>query len=77
MKDATEARPALLLQPELYRIRDAATVLGVSERMIYSFIEVGALTPTRLPSTGSKRAPVRIARADLLAFVERQRGAQS
>ena len=28
------ARRSVLLQPELYRIRDAALVLGVSERMI-------------------------------------------
>ncbi len=77
MKGTPETRPALLLQPELYRIRDAAAVLGVSERMIYSFIETGALTATRLPSTGMKRAPVRIARADLLAFVDRQRGASA
>lgn len=63
------------LQPELYRIRDAAAVLGVSERMVYAFIESGALTAVRLPGTGAKRAPVRIARVDLLAFVDRCRGA--
>jgi excisionase family DNA binding protein len=63
------------LQPELYRIRDAAAVLAVSPRMIYAFIEMGALRAIRLPGTGSKRSPVRIARADLVAFVERQRGA--
>jgi len=67
----------LTLQPELYRIRDAAAVLGVSERMVYAFIEIGKLTAVRLPGTGSKRSPVRIARADLLAFVERCRGASA
>jgi excisionase family DNA binding protein len=67
-------RSAVLLQPELYRIRDAAAVLAVSERMVYSLIEAGALRVVRLPSTGSKRPPVRIARADLLAFVDRFRG---
>jgi excisionase family DNA binding protein len=70
----TREQPAVLLQPELYRIRDAAAVLAVSQRMVYSLIESGALSAVRLPSTGTKRAPVRIAREDLLAFVERQRG---
>jgi hypothetical protein len=68
-----EVRPVLALQPELYRIRDAAAVLGVSERMVYSFIETGELIPVRLPGTGTKRLPVRIARVDLLAFVDRHR----
>jgi excisionase family DNA binding protein len=71
--DTTDTPPALL-QPELYRIRDAAVVLAVSPRMIYAFIEAGALRAVRLPSTGSKRSPVRIARVDLLAFVDRHRG---
>jgi Helix-turn-helix domain len=63
------------LQPELYRIRDAGVVLGVSERMVYEFIQSGALMAVHLPTTGTKgRPPVRIARADLLAFVERCRG---
>jgi len=73
MKSAPEAQPVLALQPELYRIRDAAAVLGVSPRMIYAFIECGELPAVRLPSTASKRPPVRIARADVLAFVERHR----
>jgi excisionase family DNA binding protein len=73
-RDTTDARPSVVLQPELYRIRDAAAVLAVSPRMIYAFIETGALRAVRLPSTGSKRPPVRIARADLLAFIDRQRG---
>ena len=62
-------------QPELYRIRDAAAVLSVSERMVYTFIEMGALPVVRLPGSGTRRAPVRIARVDLVAFVNRQRGA--
>jgi hypothetical protein len=42
--------------------------------MVYAFIESGALLATHLPTTGTKgRPPVRIARADLLAFVERCR----
>jgi excisionase family DNA binding protein len=57
----------------LYRIRDAATLLSVSPRMVHVFIASGELPVTRLPSTGRKRPPVRIARADLLAFVDRQR----
>jgi len=65
----------LQLQPELYRIRDAAAVLSVSERMVYTFIEMGALPVVRLPGSGTRRAPVRIARVDLVAFVNRQRGA--
>lgn len=77
MKSAHELRPTLVLQPELYRIRDAAAVLGVSERMLYTFIESGDLVPVRLPSTGTKRPPVRIARVDLLAFVDRHRGASA
>lgn len=77
MKSAPDARPVLVLQPELYRIRDAAAVLGVSERMVYSFIESGELAAVRLPGTGTKRPPVRIARADLLAFVDRHRGASA
>jgi hypothetical protein len=51
--DTTDTPPSLLLQPELYRIRDAAAVLAVSPRMIYAFIEAGALRAVRLPSTGS------------------------
>jgi excisionase family DNA binding protein len=58
----------------LYRIRDAATLLSVSPRMVHMFIASGELPVTRLPSTGTKRPPVRIARADMLAFVERRRG---
>lgn len=73
MKEAS-AVASSVPQPELYRIRDAAAVLAVSPRMIYAFIESGALPAVRLPSTGTKRTPVRIARADLVAFVERQRG---
>jgi excisionase family DNA binding protein len=73
MASAPDTRPALSLEPELYRIRDAAAVLGVSQRMIYAFIESGNLQAVRLPGTGSKRAPVRIARADLLTFVARCR----
>jgi excisionase family DNA binding protein len=67
--------PTVVLQPELYRIRDAAAVLAVSERTVYGFIEAGQLRPVRLPGTGAKRAPVRIAREDLLAFVTKLRGA--
>ena len=37
----------MLLQPELYRIREAAAVLAVSPRMVYAFIEAGELTPVR------------------------------
>jgi excisionase family DNA binding protein len=70
---ATDLRPTVFLQPELYRIRDAAAVLGVSPRMVYAFLETGELAAVRLPSTGTKRPPVRIARTDLLAFVERHR----
>lgn len=62
------------LQPELYRIREAAAILAMSPRTIYSLIERGELTPVRLPSVGTKRAPVRIARAEVLAFVARLRG---
>lgn len=74
MKGATDARVGVVVQPELYRIRDAAAVLAVSERTVYSFIEGGVLPAVRLPTTGTKRPPVRIARADLLAFVDRYRG---
>ena len=77
MKNVSESTPGLMLQPELYRIRDAAAVLGVSPRMIYAFMERGDLIPVRLPSTGTKRPPVRIARAELLAFVDRHRGASA
>ncbi len=76
MKSEPEV-PVLVLQPELYRIRDAAAVLGVSERMVYIFIESGELPAVRLPSTGTKRPPVRVARADLTAFVDRHRGASA
>jgi hypothetical protein len=69
-----QADRRILLEPELYRIRDAAAVLGVSERMIHTYIASGDLVATRLPGTGGKRAPVRIARADLLVFVARCRG---
>lgn len=67
----------VVLQPELYRIRDAAAVLAVSPRMIYSLIESGALTAVRLPGVGQTRQPVRIARADLVRFVEGLRGASA
>jgi excisionase family DNA binding protein len=76
MKDRSSGSN-LLLQPELYRVPDAATVLGVSERMIYTFIKDGVLVATYLPGTGTKRAPVRIARTDLLAFIERCRGVRA
>ena len=69
--------PVASFVPELYRIRDAAAALGVSERTVYAFIEGGTLAAVRLPGTGTKRAPVRIARVDLLAFVERCRGASA
>jgi helix-turn-helix protein len=62
------------VQPELYRIRDAASMLAVSPRMIYTFIASGVLVPVYLPSSGTRRQPVRIARADLVAFVARLRG---
>lgn len=64
----------LVLKPELYRIRDAAAVLAVSPRTVYSFIEAGALRCVRLPGQGSKRQAVRIVRADLVAFVSTLRG---
>jgi excisionase family DNA binding protein len=64
----------MLVQPELYRIREAAAVLAVSPRMVYAFIEAGELTPVRLPGSGQKRSAVRIARADLLSFVAKLRG---
>lgn len=73
MKVNTAPEPFVTLQPELYRIRDAAHVLGVSTRMIYTLIETGELAVVRLPGTGTRRAPVRIARTDLLAFVDRHR----
>ena len=66
-----KSQPAF--QPELYRIRDAAALLAVSPRTVYALIEVGVLKPIRLPGSGMKRRPIRIARADLLAFVEQQR----
>lgn len=75
-EDAAVRHPAVP-QPELYRIRDAATVLAVSPRMIYTLIETGALRAIRLPSTGQRRPPVRIVRADLLAFIDRQREASA
>src|SRR5262245_29913838 len=72
--NAPTATPVLWLQPELYRIRDAAVVLGVSPRMVFEFIQSGAPRATRTPTTGTRgRPPVRIARADLLAFVDRCR----
>jgi excisionase family DNA binding protein len=66
----------VILHPELYRIRDAAAVLAVSPRTVYSFIETGALRAVRLPGQGSKRQAVRIARADLVGFVASLRGPQ-
>jgi excisionase family DNA binding protein len=71
----TASVPPVVLQPELYRIREAAAVLAVSPRMIYTLLERGDLTPVKLPGLGTRRAPVRIARADVLAFVARLRGA--
>ena len=72
---AATGAPTMLLQPELYRVRDAATMLGVSERMAYTLIELGQLAAVKLPGTGTRRSAVRIARADLLDFVERRRAA--
>jgi excisionase family DNA binding protein len=78
MRSQADTAAALWLQPELYRIRDAAAVLGCSPRMVYEFIQSGALLASRLPTTGTKgRPPVRIARSDLVAFVERCRGGRS
>jgi excisionase family DNA binding protein len=61
-------------QPELYRIREAAAILAISPRMVYSLIACGSLRPVRLPGSGTKRQAVRIARADVLALIERLRG---
>lgn len=74
MKNTAQTYSVVSLQPELYRVKEAAAVLGVSPRMIHTLIETGALVPVRLPGSGSKRQPIRIARADLLAFVGRLRG---
>ena len=74
MKGASDSRPEVVIQPELYRIREAAAVLSVSERTLYALIESGTLPAVRLPTPGTTRPPVRIARADLLAFVARCRG---
>jgi hypothetical protein len=64
-------------QPELYRIRDAATILAISPRMVYALIGSGVLRPVRIPGAGTKRQAVRIARADVIALVERLRGASA
>lgn len=61
------------LQPELYRIREAAAILAISPRMVYALIESCELPTVRLPGTGGKRRPVRIARRDLMAFIVRLR----
>jgi len=71
---AASRRPAV--RPELYRIAEAAMVLAVSPRMIYSLIEAKELTVVRLPGlpgTAGKRTAVRIAHADIMAFIERCR----
>lgn len=65
---------AIVLQPELYRIRDAAAVLAISPRMVYSLIDAGELACVRLPGQGTKRQAVRITRSDLQAFVDGLRG---
>lgn len=62
------------IQPELYRIRDAAAILAISPRMVYALIASGVLRPVRLPGAGTKRQAVRIARADVVALVDRLRG---
>jgi excisionase family DNA binding protein len=67
-----EPKLAPSLLPELYRIRDVAALLSVSQRMVYNWIEQGHFAVVHLPGTG-RRPAVRISRADLLAFIQRQR----
>src|SRR5262249_10174514 len=65
--NAPTATPVLWLQPELYRIRDAAVVLGVSPPMGVQVIQSGALPPP--PNPGPPRAPAGPARASRSAGV--------
>ena len=73
----TERPPRTEPQPELYRIRDVAAILAISPRMVYALISSGVLRPARLPGAGTKRQAVRIARVDVVALVERLRGASA
>ena len=56
--------------PLLLRPREAAVMLGVSERALWGLIRTGALTPVR--PTGMR--VVRIARDDIETLVQRWRG---
>jgi excisionase family DNA binding protein len=73
MSTAAREGTAGPIHPELYRIREAAAILAISPRMLYALIESRQLPTVRLPGTGGKRRPVRIARRDLTAFLDRLR----
>lgn len=66
--DAIEER---LAQPEFYSIKQAAAVVGVSPDHIRRAVVAGSLACSNVGTLG--RPTYRIARADLLAWVERQK----
>lgn len=57
------------MTPALLTITEAADFLAISRRSLYSIINAGRLAVVRLPVTGEKRAPVRVKRSDLEAFI--------
>jgi hypothetical protein len=46
-----------VLQPELYRIRDAAAVLAVSPRTVHTLIEKGVLLSVGCPERAGNARP--------------------
>ena len=61
-----EPRP----EPLLVNCRDAARILAISERTLYTLTKTGAIQPVRIG-----RRSVRYARADLEAWIEHQKKA--
>lgn len=69
--DQVLAQPPVPSAPEFYSIKGAAAVVGVSVDHIRRAVVAGSLACSNVGTMG--RPTYRIARADLLAWVERQK----
>lgn len=56
-----------------YTVQEAAESLRISKEVLYRIIQAGDLTAMRI-GTGKGRSILRIAEADLAAYVEKARG---
>lgn len=60
--------------PLLVGPKDAARLLGMSERTLWTLTDAGAIRCLRIAATGRKRPRKLYEVAELRAFIERQRG---